>query len=218
MPTSAPSQAGTAALIPLPAVVWSALLLCGCALPDLPGPLAQGGPAAAVSTPPGLPCSAADFPQQVLVKLNAYRSAGARCGLSGHYSGSAPLAWSEPLARAAALHSQDLAQRQLLDHRGSDGSSLTQRLDIQGYRWSVAAENVAAGQPDLTQVLAAWMGSPSHCANLLTPIHRDVGLACRRAVDGQVYWTAVVAQPQPAAAPAAPASTAPQAAPRPAVH
>lgn len=195
MPYTSPSDAGKAPAFTLPAVVWAALLLCGCSLPDAADSHADKRGSGGVSTAPGLPCSATDLPQQALVKINAYRAAGARCGLAGSHSSSNPLAWNEALTRAAALHSQDMALRGNLDHRGIDGSSLARRLDSQGYRWTAAAENVASGQPDLTQVLAAWMGSSSHCANLLAPAHRDVGLACRRAADGQLYWTAVFAQP-----------------------
>jgi uncharacterized protein YkwD len=188
----------------------AALLLCGCSLPEVPQVLGNvTGPLTATATPAsGQTCGDAAFQQQALVKINAYRAAGARCGQAGSFPSAAALSWNPALAQAAAAHSQDMAQRQQLDHRGSDGRTLAGRLEAQGYRCSDAAENIAAGQPDLTRVLAAWVGSSSHCANLLAPTAREMGLACRRAGDGQLYWTLVVAQPQApvSAVPPAPAT------------
>ena len=48
--------------------------------------------------------------------------------------------------RRGRVHSEDMAQGDFFDHRGSDGSRTGERLSAQGYRWSFYAENIACGQ------------------------------------------------------------------------
>lgn len=50
-------------------------------------------------------------------------------------------------------------------------------------------ENVAAGQTSATQVVADWMGSPGHRANILNCEFDVIGVGSS---DG--YWTLVLAQ------------------------
>ena len=76
--------------------------------------------------------------------------------------------------------------------RISDGSSAGQRATAAGYVWRTWGENIAAGQTSVNQVMAGWLASPGHCANLLNPNFRDIGLACVSAGAGntyRTYWT-----------------------------
>jgi uncharacterized protein YkwD len=61
-----------------------------------------------------------------------------------------------------------------------------------GYQAAGAGENLAAGQTTLEDTLAAWLASPLHCANLMRPNYRDVGLACvqRRGTRYERFWVA----------------------------
>jgi uncharacterized protein YkwD len=63
-----------------------------------------------------------------------------------------------------------------VSHRGNDGSNAGQRLTRAGYRWSFYGENLAAGQETAEEVVAAWMASPTHRANVLTPKAREIGI------------------------------------------
>lgn len=141
-------------------------------------------------------CAQAEPAAQVLAKLNAYRAAGARCGAAGRSGGAAALTWQPSLAAVAAAHSREMAARNHLSHRSADGRDLALRLDGAGYAWRDAAENVAVGQPRLAVVVAEWMSSPGHCANLMNPVLTEAGLACWRAADGSPYWTLVLARPR----------------------
>jgi uncharacterized protein YkwD len=171
------------------------LALSACQLFNGPAPAAV---TAASGTPsPTLPgnCGLAETPAQVLAKLNDYRSVGGRCGGTGRHGAAPPLSWQPGLAQLAAAHSRDMADQARLSHAGG-GRSLTQRLDAAGYAWQAAAENVAAGQPRLALVLADWVSSPPHCANLMSPTYSDAGLACQRSGDGTPYWTLILARPR----------------------
>lgn len=166
----------------------AALTLAGCehgAAPGRPG----------AAEPPGT-CGLPDFQAQALAKLNDYRAAQARCGVQGRFGAAAPVTWQPVLAAVATAHSRDMARRNSLNHGSSDGRTLTQRLDAAGYAWSAAAENIAAGQPQLAQVLSDWVRSPAHCANQMAPTYTEAGLACQRAADGTPYWTLVLAKPR----------------------
>ena len=49
-----------------------------------------------------------------------------------------------------------------------------------------------AGQPTVDSVMAAWLASTGHCANLITAGFRDIGLACVSGTANnsyRTYWT-----------------------------
>ena len=50
-------------------------------------------------------------------------------------------------------------------------------------------EDIAEGQPDATSVVAAWMESPPHRANILGDFDR-IGVGSARDSAGTVYWCA----------------------------
>jgi uncharacterized protein YkwD len=89
--------------------------------------------------------------------LNAFRAASGRAALAEH-----PAA-----TRAAAAHASDMARRGYFAHRGSDGSSVGDRLIRAGCRWTAVGENLAQGQPTAAEVVAAWAASPGHRRNML---------------------------------------------------
>ena len=63
-----------------------------------------------------------------------------------------------------------------ISHRGTDDTNAGQRLSKAGYRWSFYGENLAAGQETAQEVVAAWMASPTHRANVLSPKAREIGI------------------------------------------
>lgn len=77
--------------------------------------------------------------------------------------------------RAALRHAEDLARTGGRGHRGSDGSTHSQRLRAAGCGRGV--ENVAWGQPSSHQAISAWMASPAHRRNLLWPEAGVYGMA-----------------------------------------
>lgn len=94
-------------------------------------------------------------------------------------AGLAPLGWNGRLADAAAGHAADLQSCGRLDHAGCDGSDLKQRLDRAGYAYRRAAENLALCICTPAEVVALWLGSEGHRANLLDPAVTELGAATR---------------------------------------
>ena len=111
--------------------------------------------------------------QLLLRQINAVRAA----------NGLTTLSRSTALTRAAAHHSHAMATFGFFTHESRDGGSFSARVG-RFYQprlraWSIA-ENLAmfgGGAPDAASIVASWMGSPPHRANLLGRSFRDAGLA-----------------------------------------
>jgi uncharacterized protein YkwD len=61
------------------------------------------------------------------------------------------------------------------DHIGPDDSTLSERIRRGGYKFCVAAENLASGQQSLLEAVVGWVRSPGHYRNLREPSVVDVG-------------------------------------------
>lgn len=104
-------------------------------------------------------------------------------------AGAVPLQLDLRVVAAAAGHSAYQAQTQKMSHTGSGGSNAGQRLTAAGYSWTTWGENVAAGQANCDLVLAGWLASPTHRANILNPLFRHIGIGMAMGVNGVPYWT-----------------------------
>lgn len=147
------------------------------------------------------PCADAGALQRAVVRLNELRlQADAPCAAA--QASMQPLAWESHLAASAQAQASDLALRDLLSHVDARQRGLGARLRSAGYAAAGAGENLAAGQTDFDDTILAWLASPSHCANLMQPEFRDVGLACvqRRGSRYERFWVAHLGAPaRPAA-------------------
>lgn len=139
-----------------------------------------------------LTCNLSNFQADMLAAVNAHRRAGASCGTRGSFPATTELVWNANLAQAAAGHSEDMVTQNFFSHTGSNGSSVGDRATAAGYLWRSVGENIAAGQPDVTAVVDAWMKSEGHCANLMNASYRDLGAACVAGTANtgyRSYWT-----------------------------
>lgn len=123
-------------------------------------------------------------------EVNAARTAGATCG--GEWKAPVPTLRVDPLlVRAAQDHSEDMLARGVLSHTGADGSNPGQRIARTGYQAATWGENAAAGHTSVASVMAGWLGSAGHCANIMNPGVTEMGAG--RAGN---YWTMVFARPR----------------------
>jgi uncharacterized protein YkwD len=90
------------------------------------------------------------------------------------------------LTKAAQAHSEDMAAHQNMSHTGSDGSSPSDRITRAGYNWSTLGENVAYGYATPEKVMAGWMSSPGHKANILNCAFKEIGVGFAQPNN---YWT-----------------------------
>ena len=70
--------------------------------------------------------------------------------------------------KAAEIYARELADRQVLSHRGLDGSRVVERYRNAGGTGLSAGEILGAGD-SLDSILTAWMDSPSHRESILNP-------------------------------------------------
>jgi uncharacterized protein YkwD len=90
---------------------------------------------------------------------------------------------SSTLSRAAVFHTRSMASAGYFSHTSNDGTSFSKRLTrfyaSRTGGWTVG-ENLAmfgGAAPTAHAVVAAWMASPPHRANLLRPQFREAGIA-----------------------------------------
>ncbi|MEU5539741.1 CAP domain-containing protein [Streptomyces sp. NPDC020362] len=100
--------------------------------------------------------------------------------------GCSALTLNATLTKVAQAHSQDMAAHQNMSHTGSDGSDPGQRITRAGYAWSAYGENVAYGYATPEQVMAGWMSSPGHRANILNCSFKEIGVGLAQP---NSYWT-----------------------------
>jgi uncharacterized protein YkwD len=118
---------------------------------------------------------------EVLRLVNAER-AKAGCGA---------LASNATLLAVARAHSRDMGENRYFDHASQDGRSPFDRMRAAGYRGTRMGENIAAGQRTAAAVVASWMKSPGHRANILTCGYTEIGIGAAT-VGGSpygTYWT-----------------------------
>ena len=99
------------------------------------------------------------------------------------------LQFNPALGAAALHHARDMARRGKMSHTGGDRSSPFERMTREGYHFTRAGENVAAGQVGVAEVMRDWMHSPGHRKNILGP-YREIGVARVTGADGTSYWCA----------------------------
>jgi uncharacterized protein YkwD len=138
-----------------------------------------------------------DVAARVLELVNAARGESRRCGRR-RLDAVPPLTLSRALTEAAQHHAVDMAGPAAFDHRGSDGSQPPERVSRTGYRWRSTGENIAAGQASADAVVAAWLDSPGHCANIMGPRFTEMGVAYALAPSESpaIYWAQVFAAPR----------------------
>jgi uncharacterized protein YkwD len=105
--------------------------------------------------------------------------------------GLSPLVWDRRAAAVAEAHSRDMDDHRYFSHTWSDGHSTWDRLAARGVTYSQAGENIAWGQETGSAVLAAWLHSPGHRANIENGSFTHEGV-------GKVgpYWTHVFIRPR----------------------
>jgi hypothetical protein len=127
--------------------------------------------------------------RRVLALVNAARSAPRTCGALT-FAAAAPLGWSDALADAARVHAADMEHHGFFEHTGSDGSDPLTRVTRTGYRARLAGENLAFNQESADAVVRGWLASPHHCANIMDPHFRELGVAyvVSRQRAQPIYW------------------------------
>jgi uncharacterized protein YkwD len=161
--------AGILVLIPAPSCVQVAVV-----------PFPGGG-----AGEPGLDPDRAD---QVIEQVNAIRQD----------NGLGTLVKNDMLTQACEAYAARMAERGFFSHTDPDTGSLPwDRADEVGYEYLLIAENLAAGQASVGQIVNGWMNSPGHRLNILLPGISETGAAVYNGGPLGAYWVQMFAVPQP---------------------
>ena len=109
-----------------------------------------------------------------------------------------PLRRSAELSRAAELQAEQMANAGKLAHEipGTRYPTLSSRLKLVGYAARSSGENVAEGYTSGAGLMASWMTSPPHRANILSAKYTETGVGMARAENGRVYTVQVFGRPR----------------------
>jgi uncharacterized protein YkwD len=160
-----------------PKLALAALVLVGAVALVLAGRAGGAGQAWSLSLAPGSACPGATDPNAAgLVQARAIR-----CLVNwARRRDGRPALQPEPLLRrAAVLKGLGVATCRQLSHTPCN-SAVTDAVRRAGYRYALFGENLFAGisrHVSARDVVLAWLQSPPHRANMLSPGFRDLGLA-----------------------------------------
>lgn len=133
---------------------------------------ALASPATAANSAPTATERLQTLDRQLLEAVNETRAA----------HGLRPLAMSGGLQDAAVAHSRAMLEQGFFAHDSANGASFVQRVRAfypsAGFDSWTVGENLIYNTEEITAAIAiaAWMASPGHRENILTPEWREVGI------------------------------------------
>lgn len=99
------------------------------------------------------------------------------------------------LSRVARYKSQDMINKNYFNHISPTYGSPFTMMQTFGIRFSAAGENIAMGQRTPAEVMTAWMNSPGHRSNILSPSYSQIGVGLAKSSNGTCYWTQMFIKP-----------------------
>jgi spore coat assembly protein SafA/uncharacterized protein, YkwD family len=97
--------------------------------------------------------------------------------------------------RVARYKSADMANKGYFSHTSPTYGSPFTMMQNFGISFSAAGENIAMGQRTPEEVVNAWMNSPGHRANILSPTYTQIGVGFAKNSSGSAYWTQMFIKP-----------------------
>jgi len=98
-------------------------------------------------------------------------------------AGLSSLSQNSSLNKGAALKAENMFEKDYWAHFAPDGTSPWYFFGLVGYSYSTAGENLARDFSTSSGVVAAWMASPGHKANILNSNFTEIGVGV---VDGNL--------------------------------
>lgn len=132
------------------------------------------------------PAISASWQEQMLSSLNMIRAD----------KGLKPLKLCNSLNKSAQDYAKEMATQNFYAHEGRDGSTPGERIQSAGYKWQSSkssagiAENIAAGQGSVQEVMRDWRSSTGHFKNMTGSkfVHVGFGMAGSPKSTYKKYW------------------------------
>lgn len=126
------------------------------------------------------------FAAQVIELVNAERAANGLDALTAN----------DLLAKAAQDYAQRMADMGFFAHQDPyTGEMPWDRAADAGYVYSYLGENIAVGQHTPQEVTDAWMNSPEHRANILSPNYTEIGVGVYEGGSIGIHWVQLFGKP-----------------------
>lgn len=189
--------------IPLAAPVGAGAAFQGVSMPG--GAVALSAVLAVTVADPVDLCDRSGGPAQgascdLLGLINDARAQGRSCGARGVFSPTHPLTMDDRLLSASEIHADWMASTRTFSHAspgGPIGDTFVQRAEHEGYSpWMWLSETIERGSSTPAAALQSWLGSDPHCADLMDPRKRDIGIGRADAGNGVRYWSATQGEPR----------------------
>lgn len=90
--------------------------------------------------------------------------------------GDGTLTENAELDAAAQAKANDMAAKGYFSHVGPDGKEPWAWISEAGYDYHYAGENLAVRFDNSSDVVNAWMASPTHKANIVKPVYTEIGV------------------------------------------
>lgn len=113
---------------------------------------------------------------EILKLVNEFRAKGADCKSAGKFEPAGPVTFDTNLRCAARLHSKDMGEKNYFAHTNKERESPLDRIEKSGFKGLTAGENIAAGNADAQATMQQWIGSDSHCSNMMNPKFTKLGV------------------------------------------
>jgi uncharacterized protein YkwD len=94
-------------------------------------------------------------------------------------NGISPLVLNAELTHAAEMKADDMFAKNYWAHVSPDGTTPWVFIKNAGYEYLYAGENLARGFTTAPDTVNAWMASPTHRENLLSPNFKEIGFAVK---------------------------------------
>ncbi|MEK4023634.1 CAP and S-layer homology domain-containing protein [Sporosarcina sp. FSL W7-1283] len=127
---------------------------------------------------PEPPVNQPSLAAQTIINVNAERKAA-----------KVPSLQADPaLNKIAAAKAEDMAKHGELTHTSPTYGTVPEMLEKFNYKWKAYGENIAAGYISAKGVTDAWLASPGHKENLLSPTFTHMGAGTATDKQGKIYW------------------------------
>jgi uncharacterized protein YkwD len=116
------------------------------------------------------------FEDEVLRLTNEARAVGHNCDAQGDKPPTTPLTLDPRLRCSARVHSKYMAEvGNDFAHTTMGGVTPGNRMQMAGYSGG-GGENIAVGQRTPADVVAGWLDSDGHCANIMNARYKVIGI------------------------------------------
>jgi len=104
-----------------------------------------------------------------------------------------PLTENQQLSLAASAKASDMFLKEYFEHISPDGTGPASLVQSFGYDYIVTGENLILGNfKNEREVVANWMASPGHRANILNNRYTEIGVSIiKGAYEGETVWIGV---------------------------